>query len=88
VAVDAHGDLLIDSVNSVVEEVTPAGSLSVIAGVAGKFGPPTPGPATSSEFGGPANRSDLDGPFGVAVDGHGDLFIADEINSDVEKVTF
>jgi hypothetical protein len=79
VAVDAHGDLFIaDSGNNVVEEVSPAGRLSVVAGN-GNEGPPTPGPARSS---------DLDLPFGVAVDAHGDLFIGDTINNDVEKVTF
>ena len=79
VAVDAHGDLFIaDLGNYVVEEVSPAGRLSVMAGN-GKEGPPTPGPANSSR---------LFGPRGVAVDAHGDLFIGDTINNDVEKVTF
>ena len=78
VAVDAQGDLFIaDSVNNVVEEVTPAGRLSVVAGT-GKGGLPTPGPADSSA---------LAGPEGVAVDAHGDLFIADFLNNVVEKVT-
>ena len=78
-AVDARGDLFIaDSFNDVVEKVTPAGELSVVAGVAGKPGAPTPGPA---------NRSELDAPTGVAADAHGDLFIADSFNDVVEKVT-
>ena len=187
VAVDAHGDLFIaDTGNYVVEEVTPAGRLSVVAGDgkegrptpgpatsseldgpagwrwtptgtcssptgqqrrggghprreavggrrgAGKSGPPTPGPATSSSLTGrtgwrwtptvtcssptgqqrrgeghprretvgggggrqrgpptpgPATSSELDGPAGVAVDAHGDLFIADTENNVVEEVT-
>jgi hypothetical protein len=79
VAMDFHGDLFIaDSGNSVVEKVTPAGRLSVVAGVVGKAGSPTPGPATSSE---------LDRPTGVAVNAHGDLFIADQLNNVVEEVT-
>ena len=78
-ALDAHGDLFIaDSLNNVVEEVTPAGRLSVVAGKAGKKGSPTPGPAT---------RSALDDPYGVALDAHGDLFIADADNNVVEEVT-
>ena len=44
----------------------------------GKGGLPTPGPADSSE---------LAGPEGVAVDAHGDLFIADFLNNVVEEVT-
>jgi sugar lactone lactonase YvrE len=79
VALDVHGDLFIaDSLNNVVEKVTPAGRLSVVAGKVGKKGPPTPGPAT---------RSALDDPYGVALDAHGDLFIADAGNNVVEKVT-
>jgi hypothetical protein len=78
VAVDAHGDLFIaDDYNNVVEEVSPAGRLSVVAGD-GKQGRPTPGPA---------NRSDLRFPSGVAVDAQGDLFIADSGNNVVEEVT-
>ena len=79
VAVDASGDLFIaDSDNEVVEEVTPAGRLSVVAGVDDHFGPPTPGPATKSYLGGPG---------GVALDARGDLFIADSLNNLVEEVT-
>ena len=48
VAVDAHGNLFIaDTGNNLVEEVTAAGRLSVVAGN-GKPGRPTPGPATRS----------------------------------------
>ncbi len=79
VAVDAHGDLFIaDGGNGVVEEVTPTGKLSVVAGVAGDHGLPSPGPATSSEF---------DSPYGIAVDAHGDLFIADSLGDVVDEVT-
>jgi streptogramin lyase len=76
VATDASGDLFIaDYGNNVIEEVTPAGVLSVVAGD-GKAGPPTPGVATDS---------DLNQP-GVAADDRGDLFIADYGNNVVEKV--
>jgi sugar lactone lactonase YvrE len=78
VAVDAAGNLYIaDTTNDVVEMVTPSGTLSVVAGT-GSPGAPTPGPAT---------RSDLHGPSGVALDAAGDLYIADFVNSLVEKVT-
>lgn len=74
----ADGDLFIaDGGNNVVEEVTPAGGLSVVAGD-GKQGRPTPGPVTSSA---------LAGPSGAAVSAHGDLSIADWGNDDIEKVT-
>ncbi|MGO8687251.1 MAG: NHL repeat-containing protein [Candidatus Dormibacteria bacterium] len=78
VAVDAAGNLYIaDSGRDVVERVTPSGRLSVVAGD-GRVGKPTPGRATSSE---------LEGPSGLAVDGSGNLYIADNGNNMVEKVT-
>jgi len=77
VAVDPQDNLFIadeaaDYGNDVIEEVTPAGRLSVVAGIVGKSGPPTPGPATSSRLGEPS---------GLAVDSQGDLYIADSGNS-------
>jgi sugar lactone lactonase YvrE len=76
-AVDAAGDLFIaDRSESVVEEVTPSGTLSVVAG-SGTYGVPVPGAATSSP---------LDHPWGVAVDAAGDFYISD-INGDIDEVT-
>jgi hypothetical protein len=78
-ALDVHGDLFIgDESNGVVEEVTPAGELSVVAGTAGKLGAPTPGPAKSSQLG---------SVFGVAVNTQGELYIADQGNDVVERVS-
>jgi sugar lactone lactonase YvrE len=79
VAVDANGNVYIADYNdSVIEKVTPAGILSIVAGVQGSFAAPTPGPATSSA---------LDSPQGVAIAPNGDLYIADTSNNMVEKVT-
>ena len=78
VEVDGDGDLYIaDAGNNVIEKVTPAGTLSIIAGT-GSAGAPTPGPATGS---------DLNGPYSIAFDPSGNLFIADEYNNVIEKVT-
>lgn len=78
VAVDDSGNLYIaDCGNAAAEEVTAAGVLSVIAGVPGESGPPTPGPSTNSELG---------GPTGIAVSSLGDVFIADASDADVEEV--
>ena len=80
VAVDASGNLYISDYGYfVVEKVTSAGVLSVVAGVVGQFGTPTPGPATHSDLG--------DQPDGMAVDLSGNLYIADGYNLVVEKVT-
>ena len=78
VAVDGAGNVYIaDANNMVIEKVTPDGTLSVIAGT-GTAGAPTAGPATASNL----NR-----PTGVAVDGAGNVYIADFNNNRVEKVT-
>jgi len=78
VAVDSSGNVYIaDYGNSLIEKVTPGGTLSIIAGN-GNFDPPTAGPATSSA---------LYGPAGVAVDSSGNVYIADTGNNLVEKVT-
>ncbi len=76
-AVDSAGNLFIASDSNVILKVTPAGTLSIVAGT-GTYGAPTPGPATSS---------DLWFPNDVAVDSAGNLFIADTGNNVVEKVT-
>lgn len=78
VAVDGAGNLYIaDNKNAYVEKVTPDGTLSIVAGD-GTFGTPTPGPATSSALG---------PQLAVAVDGADNLYIADDSNRVVEKVT-
>ena len=65
---DSAGNLYIDDeYNNVIEKVTPAGHLSVVAGVIGGPGVPVVGPATSSP---------LENPYGLAVDSAGDIYIA------------
>ncbi len=78
VAVDAAGDVYIaDQGNDVVEKVTPSGVLSIVAGT-GRQGAPRPGPATAS---------DLGRPVAIALGPTGDLYIADQLNREVEEVT-
>jgi len=77
-AVDPAGNLYIaDTGNSEVEKVTPAGTLSVIAG-SGTAGGPT--------YGGPAISSMLYYPQGMAVDSAGDLYIADTDHFTIDLV--
>jgi sugar lactone lactonase YvrE len=77
VAFDAAGNLYIaDTSNQVVEKVTPSGALSVVAGT-GTQGLSSAGPATAS---------DLHFPSSVAIDGAGNLYIADTGNNVVAEV--
>jgi sugar lactone lactonase YvrE len=78
VALDASGNLYIaDYGSNRVREVT-GGNINTVAGngTAGFMG--DTGPATSAE---------LHSPAGVAVDGSGNLYIADSANQRVRKVT-
>jgi sugar lactone lactonase YvrE len=79
VAVDGAGNLFIaDTFNNRIRKVTPAGIISTVAGT------------ETSGFGGdggPATSARLAYPEGVAVDGAGNLFIADADNDRIRKVT-
>ena len=79
VAVDASGDVLIaDSGNNVVREVN--ATTGVIITIAGT------GTAGYSGDNGPATGAQLSAPSSVAVDGSGDVFIADSGNNVVREV--
>ena len=79
VAVDSAGDLFIaDTSNNRIREVN--ASTHVITTVAGN------GSAGSSGDGSAAASAALSGPYGVAVDGAGDLFIADTSNHRIREV--
>ncbi len=61
-----------------VRKITPAGIISTVAGTG------TPG---DSGEGGPATNAQLQTPSGVAIDGSGNIYIADWGNSKIKKVT-
>jgi uncharacterized protein (TIGR03437 family) len=78
VAVDAVGILYVaDTSNNVVRKVAANGSISNFAGNA------SPG---SNSDGSAATSAQLNGPQGVAVDGSGNVFIADTLNNKIRKV--
>jgi sugar lactone lactonase YvrE len=79
VAVDGSGSLYIaDTGNNRIRKVTPAGVISTVAGNN------TNG---WSGDGGPAIAASLSSPESVAVDGPGNLYIADAGNNRIRKVT-
>jgi len=78
--IDGAGNLyLTDSDNSTIRKVTPQGVISTIAGK-----PELPG---FSGDGGPATNALLNFPIGVAVDGAGNIYICDNDNNRIRKIT-
>jgi sugar lactone lactonase YvrE len=87
-AFDAQGNLYIaDSGNNVIRRVD--AKTDIITTVAGDFAADqaNDGLGGFSGDGGPATSAQLNDPQGVAVDGAGDLFIADTFNSAIREVT-
>ena len=76
VAVDGAGNLYIaDQYNNRIRRVDSTGTITTIAGT-GERG-----------FSGPATQAQLDDPTGVAVDGAGNLYIADASNHRIRLLT-
>ena len=81
VAVDGAGNLYIaDTGHNIIRMVDPSGTITTVAGKccdAGRYGVGDEGDATKAE---------LSGPVGVAVDGAGNLYIADTGHDSIRKV--
>ena len=78
VAVDASGNIYVaDTGNDTIREIAPSDVVTTIAGVAGVAGS-SDGPGASALF---------DAPEGVAVDVHGDVFVADTGNDTIRELT-
>ena len=89
---DAAGNLFIaDTMNNRVRKVTPNGVITTVAGNSPphipewKNGVFVPYGGFSGD-GGPATAAELNAPFGLAIDGAGNLYIADTGNRRVRKV--
>ena len=79
VAVDAQGDIFIaDTANSVIREVS--ASTGLITTVAGN------GTSGYGGDGGLATSAELNSPYGIAIDGAGNLIIADSGNNRIREV--
>jgi sugar lactone lactonase YvrE len=92
VVVDGAGNLFIsDTANHRVRKVTPDGIITTAAGsgpveeATNTTGIPRNGGFSGDN--GPATDARLNFPFGLAVDAHGNLFIADSYNNRVRKVS-
>ena len=79
VAVDGEGNVYIaDFADHRVRKVSPAGTITTFAGS---------GVGGFSGDGGPATSARLSGPTGMAVDGEGNVYIADSRNQRVRRVS-
>ena len=78
VAVDGDGNLYVaDADNHTIRKITPAGVVTTLAGTAESYG--------SADGRGPLAR--FSRPYGVAVDGDGNLYVADRNNHTIRKIT-
>jgi len=77
VAVDANGNLYVaDTGSDTIREITPGGAMTILAG--------TPGVKGSADGTGPAAR--FNSPYGVAVDGSGNVYVTDTGNNTIRKI--
>jgi sugar lactone lactonase YvrE len=77
VAVDAAGNVYVaDNGNDIIRKITPAGMVSTLAG-SGMAGSAN-GTGTAASF---------NSPFGIAVDGAGNVYVADAGNNQIRKIT-
>jgi sugar lactone lactonase YvrE len=78
-AVDSAGNIfIVDAANHVVREVNSGGTITTYAGT---------GVAGYTGDGGAATAAQLNSPNGCAVDGAGNLYIADTVNNVIREVT-
>jgi len=77
VAVDASGNVYVsDGINDLIRKITPDGTVSTLAGS-----------GTAGAADGTGAAASFDGPAGLAVDGMGNVYVADSNNNLIRKIT-
>ncbi|AYL95827.1 MBG domain-containing protein [Mucilaginibacter celer] len=78
ITIDASGNLYVsDQTNQAIRKITPAGVVTTLAGSAGNAGA-TNGTGTAAKFSSPA---------GLTIDAVGNIYVADQYNSLIRKIT-
>jgi len=76
VAVDSSGSIYVaDFSNHHIREITPEGVVSTFAG------------STAGSGNGIGNTAQFNHPFGVAVDSRGNVYVADQVNHRIRRIT-
>jgi streptogramin lyase len=78
VAVDAASNVFVADSNNTIRKITPAGVVTTLAGTASPYGGSADDTGTAARF---------NGPQGVAVDGAGNVFVADTYNDTIRKIS-
>ena len=98
VAVDSANNLYVaDSNNNRIVKITPLGAVTTLAGnlsnnpdlpdIPGILGRPVPNPSNAGSADGPGSTARFNQPIGVALDGTGNVYVADWGNNTIRKIT-
>ncbi|MFZ2493469.1 MAG: hypothetical protein WA208_18475 [Thermoanaerobaculia bacterium] len=78
VAVDGSGNVYVaDTRNHTIRKITPSGAVTTLAGLAGNAG----------NADGTGSIARFDFPFGLATDSSGNVYVADEFNHTIRKIS-